>query len=115
MYLPRVHNRHLFRWLAAVRSKLLHRMDHHIPLQYGPKHNIFVVQPPCLDRVDKELAAIRVLLAMVRHRQEQSLVVLHLERLVLEMATVYGFTASPIPVRYVPTLDQKVGYCLGFI
>lgn len=90
-------------------------MDHHIPLQYGPKHNIFVVQPPCLDRVDKELAAIRVLLAMVRHRQEQSLVVLHLERLVLEMATVYGFTASPIPVRYVPTLDQKVGYCLGFI
>lgn len=90
-------------------------MDHHIPLQHGPKYNILIIQPPRFDRVDIELATIRVLLAMIRHRQEQPLVVLHLERLVLEMTTVDGFPASPIPVRYVSTLDQKVWYCLGFI
>ena len=90
-------------------------MDHHIPLQHGAENNILVVQPSRFDRVDIELATIRVLLAMIRHRQEQPLVVLHLERLVLEMTTVDGFPASPIPVRYVSTLDQKVGYCLGFI
>ena len=88
-------------------------MDHLIPLQHGSKNNILVVQPPRFDRVDIELAAIRVLLAMIRHRQEQPPVVLHLERLVLEMTAVYGFTASPIPVRYVSTLDQKVWYCFG--
>ena len=68
LYLSRVDNRHLFPWLATVRSKLFHRMDHHIPLQDGPKDYVLVVQPPCFDRVDIELAAIRVLLAMIGHR-----------------------------------------------
>ena len=88
-------------------------MDHHVTLQYGPKYYVLVVQPPCFDRIDVKLAAVRVLLAMIRHRQQQSLVVLHLERLVLEMAAVYGFTTCSVPMRNVPTLDQKVGYCSG--
>ena len=87
-------------------------MDHHVALQYGPKYYVLVVQPPCFDRIDVKLAAVRVLLAMIRHRQKQSLVMLHLERLVLEMAAVYGFTTCSVPVRNVPTLHQKVGYCL---
>lgn len=86
-------------------------MDHHVALQYGPKYYVLVVQPPCFDRIDVKLAAVCVLLAMIRHRQQQSLVMLHLERFVLEMTAVYGFTACSVSVRNVPTLHQKVGYC----
>ncbi len=102
--LTRVRNANLLGGFATATANSFNLLHHIHAIRNLAENNVLAIQPRCLDCGDKELRSLCIW-TRIRHGQISGLCVLDFKVLIVEFATVDGFTTSAGTVSEVTTLD----------